>query len=242
MNLKFNKSLIKKLFPSILACGIGGLLISCSVHDNKRSPASTLIKEININQNQNSTDNIGNVSLCTPESCEVAGFTKEKIFETGNNNYPLRDNLDEENNSKSISFRELIQCLPKSPRGWTTEKPYGQTSSFGDNTISQVKQKYFQHEKAITVSIFDWKFNSALFIPFLISTEFSQESTEGYNKGIKIDNIPGRINYEYFSKQGGLNLLINSRFFVKISGVNIEEEELIEWWNLLDYQSLLKIK
>ncbi len=79
-------------------------------------------------------------------------------------------------------------------------------------------------------------------MPFLLSTEFSQESTDGYNKGIKIDNIPGRENYNYHSKKGSLSLLINRRFLVKIDGDKIEENDLIAWWEILDYKSLSKIK
>jgi hypothetical protein len=75
----------------------------------------------------------------------------------------------------------------------------------------------------------------------LLTTEFSQESTEGYNKKIKIGDILGREQYTYDSKQGSLNLLVNNRFFVRINGKNIEEIGLREWWQLIDYQSLTKI-
>ncbi|MGD1920703.1 MAG: hypothetical protein ACFCAD_18565, partial [Pleurocapsa sp.] len=117
-------------------------------------------------------------------------------FKTGLNN----------NDSELVSFRELIEYLPQSPKDWTAEEPQGQTTSFKEYTISQVKRSYFKQEKTITVSIFDWNLNSVLYMPFLLSTEFSQESTDGYNKGIKIDNIPGRENYNYHSKKGSLSL------------------------------------
>jgi len=47
--------------------------------------------------------------------------------------------------------------------------------------------------------------------------------------------------YTYDSKEGSLNLLVNNRFFVRINGKNIKEIELREWWQLIDYQSLIKI-
>ncbi len=166
----------------------------------------------------------------------------QKLLEIGKGSGVFNNNLPEENNINPISFRELIEYLPQTPRGWTAEKPKGQTSSFGDYGVSQVKQRYFQNDKTMTVSIFDWAFNSTLYIPFLLSTEFSQESTEGYNKGIQIDDIPGRENYDYYSKNGSLNLLINRRFFVQIDGDNIEESELREWWDILDHRSLAKLK
>ena len=247
MKKNINIILAKTLFNISIAIATGGLLISCGVNGDSRShprqslfagnqyaeryplgqdragsPASEVKEGIDINQ-----DSLGAIQ-------KVLEITKDSdIFE---------EDLSKQNNSSPISFRELIEYLPQSPRGWTAEKPKGQTSSFGDYSVSQVKQKYFQKDKTMTVSIFDWAFNSTLYMPFLLSTEFSQESTEGYSKGIKIDDIPGRENYNYHSRDGGLNLLINRRFFVQISGENIEESELREWWEILDRKSLSQLK
>ena len=140
-----------------------------------------------------------------------------------------------------ISFRELIDYLPQAPEGWQALEPEGETNSFGSYSISQVSRAYTQGNKKMEVSIFDWAVNSALYTPFILSTEFSQESTAGYNKGIKIDDMPGREEYSYRSKEGSLNLLVDSRFLVRINGNNIEDSELRTWWQLMDYQSLTKI-
>ena len=208
-----------KIIPNF-AFLIGGLLIFYSVSDIRRLQASEVREGINIERDP---------------------FTViQKIIELSIDKPDVEDNLDNKINTEPISFRDLISYLPQSPRGWTAEKAKGQTNSFGDYSVSQVKQTYFQKDKTMTVSIFDWAFNSALYMPFLLSTEFSQESTEGYNKGIKIGNIPGRENYDYYTKDGSLNLLINRRFFVQIEGKNIEESELRQWWDAIDSDSLLK--
>lgn len=141
-----------------------------------------------------------------------------------------------------ISFRELIDSLPQAPAGWQALEPEGETNSFGSYSISQVSRTYTQGNKKMEVSIFDWAFNSALSTPFLLSTEFSQESTAGYNKGIKIDDMPGREEYSYTSKAGSLNLLVDNRFLVRIDGSNIEDSELREWWQLMDDRSLTNIR
>lgn len=225
MNQKFNQSLTRTIFKISLVLSTGGLLISCNANADRRSQALEIQEDININQD--SVDAIKKV-IEIGENYQ----TFENNFERSlNNNYP-----------KPVSFRELIEYLPQSPRDWTAEKPEGQTTSFNKYTVSQVKQSYFQKDKTITISIFDCKFNSALYMPFLLSTEFSQESTEGYSKGIRIGNIPGRENYNHDSGNGGLNLLINRRFFVRIDGNNIEEKELREWWEIIDHKSLAKIK
>ncbi|MEM6614449.1 MAG: hypothetical protein AAF652_19820 [Cyanobacteria bacterium P01_C01_bin.72] len=140
-----------------------------------------------------------------------------------------------------VSFKELLKYLPSAPQGWQAEEAEGETNSFANYSISQVSQAYVNGDKKMEVSIFDWAFNSALYTPFLLSTEFSQESTAGYNKGIKINDIPGREEFDYSRQAGSLNLLVNSRFLVQIDGDNIDEQELREWWKLVDYQSLNKI-
>ena len=167
----------------------------------------------------------------------------QKILELGKQSRQTIEDIDSDRDNyiEPISFRELINCLPETPAGWSAEKPYGKTTSFGDYSVSQVKQTYFRRDKQMTVSIFDWAFNSALYLPFLLSTELSHESTEGYSKGVKIDNVPGREDYDYYTKDGSLNLLINRRFLVRIDGNNIEEIELKEWWESLDRDTLESI-
>lgn len=139
-----------------------------------------------------------------------------------------------------ISFRKLIEYLPKPPSGWTAKEPEGQTTSFKDYGISQIEQTYVNDHKKITISIFDTAFDSALYTQFLLTTEFSQESTEGYNKSIKINNFPGREEYTYAEQNGSLRLLV-SRFLVEIEGSNIRNAELREWWELIDREALTKV-
>ena len=220
MKKLFHRLSIKIIPNSAFLIITGGLLIFYGVNGSLRSQASEVREGINIERDPFAVI--------------------QKIIELGADKPDVEDDLDKKNEIDPISFRDLIDYLPQSPKGWIAEKPKGQTNSFGSYSVSQVKQSYFQKDKTMTVSIFDWAFNSALYMPFLLSTEFSQESTEGYNKGIKIDNIPGRENYDYYTKNGSLNLLVNRRFFVQIEGRNIEERELREWWEAIDSDSLLK--
>lgn len=183
----------------------------------------------------------------TPEVQEGIDIQKnpigaiQKVIELSKNAQSIPDEIANQEPVEPISFKKLINYLPQAPLGWKAEEPEGSTNSFGKYSISQVNQAYTKGEKQIKVSIFDWAFNSALYTPFILTTEFSQESTDGYNKGIKIGDLPGREEYTYASKEGSLNLLVNSRFLVQINGNNIEDDELREWWQRMDYQSLSKI-
>lgn len=205
------KTILDRLFLLILLFATG-----CTSASN--SPSKTSEVESGIDWQKNLSAAIQIIEIGRTDSVKVA------------NNEPI----------ESISLRELLEYLPDPPRGWSAQEPEGQTNSFGNYSVSHVSQTYTNDSKRMEVSIFDWAFNSALYTSFLLSTEFSQESTTGYNKGIKIDNMPGREEYNYQSRQGSLNLLVDSRFLVRIDGRNIEDKELREWWSQMDLPSLNK--
>jgi len=218
MKNNFDNLLITNIHKISTTIALGLLLVGCDAHSNYQSQAIEISQDIDINQ--------------------VTFDVWQKIINLGKQSGQIIENLDRDDSLDPLSFQELLECLPKAPSGWSTEQPQGQTNSFGDYSVSQVKQTYFNRDQQMTVSIFDWAFNSAFYLPFLLSTEFSQESTAGYSKGINIDDIPGRETYDYNTKDGSLNLLINRRFLVEISGNNIEESELRDWWELIDRNTL----
>ena len=205
------KTILDRLFLLIL-------LVATGCNSASNSPPKTSEVESGIDWQKNLSAAIQIIEIGRTDSVKVT------------NNEPI----------EPISLRELLEYLPDAPRGWSAKEPEGQTNSFGNYSVSQVSQTYTNDNKRMEVSIFDWAFNSALYTPFLLSTEFSQESTTGYNKGIKIDDMPGREEYNYQSRQGSLNLLVDSRFLVRIDGRNIEDKELREWWSQMDLPSLNK--
>ena len=217
---KLSTTIISKISTAI---ALGILLVACDHTSNFQSETVNVEEGIDITENP----------------LEVI----QKVLDIGKNSADASENVerDREVSIEPVSFRKLLEYLPEPPQEWTAQKPKGQNNSFGNYSISQVKQTYSYQDKQMTVSIFDWAFNSALYVPFLLTTGFSQESTEGYNKGIKIGDIPGREEYNYATQDGSLNLLIDRRFFVQIDGDNIEETELREWWELIDFPSLAKV-
>lgn len=214
------KAFIKQICLGTISCTT---IIGCGINNPESKPKI----EEGINISQNPIGAIGKVIELSRDASQITQSISQDIA----NKEPVTP----------VSFRELIDYLPQPPDDWQAKKPQGQSSKFGNYSISQVKQTYTQGTKQIEVSIFDWAFNSALYTPFLLSTEFSQESMDGYNKGLKINDIPGREEYSYIDKQGSLNLLVNSRFLVRIDGSNIEDLELREWWQLIDSKALTQI-
>ena len=137
-----------------------------------------------------------------------------------------------------IHFSELIKFLPQPPSGWESTAPTGSSNKMGEWSFTEVKRDYSQADKRIEVQILDWAFRKELYAGFFMAAAFSQESTEGYNKGIKIGEDPGREEYKTADKHGTLTILVGKRFLVTIQGNNIEAAELRQWWDRIDSAGL----
>lgn len=138
----------------------------------------------------------------------------------------------------AVPFSELLAFLPEAPSGWEAEKPRGESKQMGDWKFSQARRRYTSGGKSIEVEIQDWAFQQALYAPFFLSASFSEESTEGYNKGIKLNEDPGREEYQFEARRGTLSLLAGKRFLTGIKGSGIEAAELREWLDRIDLAGL----
>ncbi|MEP7366660.1 MAG: hypothetical protein ABI972_25670 [Acidobacteriota bacterium] len=157
-----------------------------------------------------------------------AGSDLEKVQKEMENMKPV----------EAVSFTELMPFLPEPPAGWEGQKPRGQSNTMGEWKFSEVERNYTMGEKRMEVKILDWAFRRELYAPFFMMASFSQESTEGYNKGIKINDDPGREEYKTDSKNGELSVLVGKRFLVSVRGNNIAAAELREWWDKVDTKAL----
>lgn len=133
---------------------------------------------------------------------------------------------------EAVHFSVLISALPDVPGGWTADDPRGSTNEMGDYKMSQASRTYSREggDERVDVEIQDWAFNQAIYLPFFLQAGFSQESTEGYSKGIKMGEDPGREEYTFSSRSGQRSVLVNKRFHVQVRINNMEAEALNEWW------------
>ncbi|GAB4541801.1 MAG: hypothetical protein Tsb0014_33980 [Pleurocapsa sp.] len=208
---------IKKLLSTIF---ISSLLVACG--SNSVTSNREVTEGINISENP-------------------LGALK-KVTEVGEKYQLAQAEIAEQESVKPVHFEDLIELLPQPSADWSAEEATGQTNTFGEYSISQASRLYRQGDRTIEISIADWAYNTGLYASFLIGADFSQESSKGYNKGIKIGDMPGREEYNFASKNGTLSLLAQQRFFIQIEGENIEPEELQKWWNLIDREALSTLK
>lgn len=137
-----------------------------------------------------------------------------------------------------VHFSQLIKFLPEPQAGWESQPAKGASNQMGEWSFTTVERQYDQGDKHIEIEILDWAFHKELYASFFVTAAFSQETTEGYNKGLKIGDEPGREEYTNASKNGTLSLLVGKRFFVTVKGSSIEPAELRQWLDRIDTKAL----
>jgi hypothetical protein len=152
----------------------------------------------------------------------------------------LQKELEEMPEVDPLHFSELIKALPEPPSGWTAEDPKGETNSMGEMQVSQASRVYTEEggEGRVEIKISDWAFNKMIYMPFILSAKFSQESTDGYNKGITVGEDPGREEYKFERKSGSRQILFHKRYHVQTDIRNLPAEAFQDWWKLIQVEHL----
>ena len=154
----------------------------------------------------------------------------------------MQKELEEMKAVDPLHFSELIKALPEAPSGWTAADPKGSTSSMGGMQISQASRVYTQDggDSRVEIEIADWAFNRAIYLPFVMAAKFSEESTEGYNKGITVGEDPGRQEYKTAAMRGSRQLLYHKRYHVKIDIHQLPDDAFQQWWERVNVSALPK--
>ncbi len=139
-----------------------------------------------------------------------------------------------------LHFSKLIEALPDTPAGWTATDAKGTTTQMGEWKISNAKREYREEggDGRVIVSIDDWAYHQMLYMPFFMAAKFSQESSDGYQKGITVGEWPGMEKYTYATKRGDRSLLVHKRYHVKIDGRGVESDALDVWMKRVKTDSL----
>jgi hypothetical protein len=154
------------------------------------------------------------------------------IMNAGKNIQAWQEEIQNMEPVEPVSFNVLIAALPDVPGGWTADEPFGEKTSMGAFTMSQASRTYRQDgtDARVEFKIADWAYNQAIYIPFMALSAFSQESTEGYNKGITIGEDPGHEEFKNSSMRGTRQVLYRKRFHTQIETSNLPAEAMQEWW------------
>lgn len=150
----------------------------------------------------------------------------------------LQKELDAMPPTEPIHFSKLIGALPAVPDGWTGSDPKGSTTSMGEFKVSQASRTFNKGEQSVEVEIMDWNYKSSFYAPYFMAAAFSQEDTEGYNKGIKMGDNPGREEYKYKDQSGNRSAVFKKRYMLKVEVNKLPKEAMEEWWGKLNTAAL----
>jgi hypothetical protein len=145
-----------------------------------------------------------------------------------------------------IHFSKLIPLLPAPPEGWIAEEPNGATSEAGGFKISTAGRSYRQGDSddapTASITILDSAASKEYQQATLAGWEFSNETTEGYDKAVNIDGMRGFEHYENETKSGMLWVLVANRYFVQIECSRLDPKELHAWLKRMDLKKLAALK
>jgi len=141
-----------------------------------------------------------------------------------------------------VSFKLLLPFLPTALPGWTAEKPEGNTLRMGPMEITTVSAKFTKGNSTTSVEIIDYSLQREVMKGMMMGWQFSNENTDGYQKGVTIDGVPG---YETFSEsdlETNLFVIAGDRFWVHVETRGEKPEAARGWLGKIDLKGLAEVR
>jgi hypothetical protein len=138
-----------------------------------------------------------------------------------------------------VSFKDLMTVLPDVP-GWERGKPTGERMTAPVN-FAEASVVLKKGDAEVTTKITDSALNQVLVAPFaiMLAGNFERETTEGYEKSIKIGDSVGFEKWDSEAKSGDVTLVVSKRFIVEIEGRGIDDAQVLH--AVLDKVDLKKL-
>jgi hypothetical protein len=142
-----------------------------------------------------------------------------------------------------VTFQALQTTLPELS-GWEMQKPRGERMT-APVPFSQTETTYSKGDTRIDVKVVDSGFAPLLIMPWsmMLATGYSKETSEGYEKAVKVKDQPAFEKWNSDSKSGELNVLVNKRFLVSIESNEISDTKpLHEIADKMDFGRFASLK
>jgi hypothetical protein len=126
-----------------------------------------------------------------------------------------------------VTFQALQGTLP-AISGWEMNKPRGQRMT-APVAFAQTETTYTKGDTQIDVKVVDSGFAPLLIMPWsmMLASGYSKETSEGYEKAVKVKDQPAFEKWNSESKNGELNILVNKRFLVTIESNEIGDTKML---------------
>lgn len=145
-----------------------------------------------------------------------------------------------------IHFSKLIPFLPNTVEGFAAEKAEGSTSAAMGFKMTEVSRVYHKGSpdgaETASVKIMDGTASQFFAAAFTAASQFSRESTEGYEKGYMLDGYQAVEKYNTEDKDGELTVMVGGRYLIQIDINGLENKALQDWWKKIDAKKLAELK
>ena len=150
-----------------------------------------------------------------------------------------------ESRPPAVDFKRLMPLLPAAPSGWVASaKPRGNTLQLGAYGMANVEAD-FKKDGGVAeakVEIFDYALQKDLLNGMISGWNFSNESTEGWQKSVKVDGFPGFETWEEEGKKFETFVAVAGRFWVHVQVTSESADDARKWVKLVDYKKLEAMK
>lgn len=126
-----------------------------------------------------------------------------------------------------VSFKVLMNYLPKEVAGLKAEKPRGESVQWDKWTHSNASIDFNSEtdNQNAKVNIYDYAYISNLYLPYqmLFNMKYNRETSEGYEKSIEINGMPTFERWNEEGKDNEVTILVGKRFIVHVETYGMDE-------------------
>jgi hypothetical protein len=121
------------------------------------------------------------------------------------------------------AFESLVALLPD-VSGWTKTDARGEQLSM-PVAYSRAEAVYRHNDSRVELEVVDTALSQLLLAPMsmFLASGFSERSTDGFRRSVRIDGSPGMEDWNSSSRRGEVTKVVGGRFIVKGTGRDIDD-------------------
>ncbi len=141
-----------------------------------------------------------------------------------------------------VNFKQLLPFLPSDLSGWTAGKPEGNTMRMGAVELTTVSRDYKKGENTSQIQIIDYSLQREIIQGMTAMWQFSNESTDGYQKSFTVDGLKGFETWNESDKKTEVFVMVADRYWVHLEVTGEKPEVAREWLKKIDLKALAALK
>jgi X-X-X-Leu-X-X-Gly heptad repeat protein len=142
-----------------------------------------------------------------------------------------------------VSYKTLIDYLPRSVPGMKAGEPKGETGSAGQWQYSQAKVEFTSGRgRRAEVGIYDYAFIPFLYAPYkmALTMKVKREGTDGFERSTEVAGFPAFEQWDKGTSKSEVAVMVGERFVVTADVHGGDEGSALELARRIDLKGLAK--